>query len=194
MRGEQNTWQEAQTAALGSPPLARGTVAFDVILVSHDGITPACAGNRRSRLPNLAARWDHPRLRGEQFVAKLVSTLAPGSPPLARGTGQYIAVWAARYGITPACAGNRMAARRFQGGDEDHPRLRGEQETTLISAIQYLGSPPLARGTEYEGYKELIGRRITPACAGNRILINCHKLLIRDHPRLRGEQGLEENG
>ena len=53
-----------------------------------------------------------------------------------------------------------------------------------------LGSPPLARGTE--PCKRLMRglKRITPACAGNSALCRIFPPARRDHPRLRGEQGL----
>ena len=52
---------------LGSPPRVRGTVRLWALQVGNARITPACAGNRRSR-PPLKPPWrDHPRVCGEQL-------------------------------------------------------------------------------------------------------------------------------
>ena len=62
---------------------------------------------------------------------------APGSPPLARGTGQTYAEFAADIGITPACAGNSLVAFLMYARARDHPRLRGEQtkKRLVVSCI-----------------------------------------------------------
>ena len=66
--------------------------------------------------------------------------------------------------------------------------MRGEQIATLEEALNMLGSPPLARGTEGWFFDSQVLRRITPACAGNRDIIETHRVDAEDHPRLRGEQ------
>ena len=70
----------------------------------------------------------------------------------------------------------------------DHPRVCGEQLCSSKTAIASSGSPPRVRGTEqwHEFPPEAAG--ITPACAGNRLLV--HDLLpqLQDHPRVCGEQ------
>ena len=71
---------------------------------------------------------DHPRLRGEQFILTIRLAFTSGSPPLARGTGSVAALRSARAGITPACAGNSVAEIFQKPVEEDHPRLRGEQQ------------------------------------------------------------------
>ena len=66
--------------------------------------------------------------------------------------------------------------------------MRGEQTGNISTILRGVGSPPLARGTEYPVH---IGRAypgITPACAGNRPLRPFSAFFSRDHPRLRGEQ------
>ena len=151
-------------------------------------ITPACAGNREFVQALKHTGEDHPRLRGEQHAKFSGSPLSPGSPPLARGTDAFSRpVWC-KWGITPACAGNRMAALIDLVVQEDHPRLRGEQGCPYSRVARTIGSPPLARGTDTTAADRARGAGITPACAGNsrrRISIAC---TMGDHPRLRGEQ------
>ena len=151
------------------------------------GITPACAGNRLYRCSVSAGKWDHPRLRGEQFawyLAVWVMAGSPrlrgeqrmlggrdpqqmGSPPLARGTGPW-EWWIPRCcRITPACAGNSPTPHGIGSAKWDHPRLRGEQAELRKGGKMKTGSPPLARGTVAVFAITFPIPRITPACAGN---------------------------
>ena len=111
-----------------------------------------------------------------------------GSPPLARGTDYILFRYSCQAGITPACAGNRkppLGGIFYKG---DHPRLRGEQPDFFAKIEIFLGSPPLARGTEEAAEGSGILEGITPACAGNSARRSHPPGLLRDHPRLRGEQ------
>ena len=51
-----------------------------------------------------------------------------------------------------------------------------------------MGSPPLARGTEVIPTALANQIRITPACAGNSTTNAQIAFVLKDHPRLRGEQ------
>ena len=53
----------------GSPPLARGILMQCWGSQWEEGITPACAGNTRRWWGIDNTIWDHPRLRGEYFLA-----------------------------------------------------------------------------------------------------------------------------
>ena len=57
----------------------------------------------------------------------------------------------------------------------------------------YPGSPPLARGTDEFADQRRKHTRITPACAGNRQSARWCTLRRKDHPRLRGEQCLNNS-
>ena len=153
--------------ALGSPPLARGTVLFARAISCGDRITPACAGNSIPMKRSYVKVGDHPRLRGEQTAVHLFSFLRLGSPPLARGTAGDRRFFKPLPGITPACAGNRALPSAPADTTEDHPRLRGEQFDKVLQEKTEAGSPPLARGTAIASPLRLSMRRITPACAGN---------------------------
>ena len=50
-----------------------------------------------------------------------------------------------------------------------------------------LGSPPLARGILSSINSIVSGYGITPACAGNTKFVPVTQIVLRDHPRLRGE-------
>ena len=70
----------------------------------------------------------------------------------------------------------------------DHPRLRGEQPLRRLRKSASIGSPPLARGTVRSAVEDVNLAGITPACAGNSEKARRFSVLLRDHPRLRGEQ------
>ncbi len=91
----------------GSPPRVRGKDNHRCCGSFQRGITPACAGKRKKLSRNPVSRWDHPRVRGEKKLDKMLSKLDQGSPPRARGKGTGLAQWKGGAGITPACAGKR---------------------------------------------------------------------------------------
>ena len=65
--------------------------------------------------------------------------------------------------------------------------MRGEYYYKGFDKLHDEGSPPLARGILcYVPFVGTVGG-ITPACAGNTILIYGGVYVSRDHPRLRGE-------
>ena len=127
-------------------------------------------------------------MRGEQFIREKSASWLVGSPPLARGTGNVLLIYWQSNGITPACAGNRPYHFLHIHQHEDHPRLRGEQLSRSALDKTAQGSPPLARGTAGAVTVVVTAEGITPACAGNRAPVVKSAILIRDHPRLRGEQ------
>ena len=192
LRGEQSIMCCKSSARAGSPPLARGTVVAKAAYAVANGITPACAGNSTVSYYYLHVYWDHPRLRGEQRYIPTSRGFCRGSPPLARGTATFADGQDLKRGITPACAGNSSASISKRLFSKDHPRLRGEQLNQTAGEVSDRGSPPLARGTVlvYSAFMRCMG--ITPACAGNRIKILKEAFPVKDHPRLRGEQGFEK--
>ena len=188
LRGEQTVFSALCRRKMGSPPLARGTVDDGCAIVAQCGITPACAGNSYVCIIDAITGRDHPRLRGEQSSVDMPRMRREGSPPLARGTVRISSPSCMVYGITPACAGNRSSESYVRVRNRDHPRLRGEQYAGVENAGKWMGSPPLARGTEGVSAHASRRRRITPACAGNSAACTACISLGRDHPRLRGEQ------
>ena len=64
--GEQDDQRISCVEARGSPPRVRGTVAAPLNFRLVDGITPACAGNRRRSYFMTGLPPDHPRVCGEQ--------------------------------------------------------------------------------------------------------------------------------
>ena len=92
--------------------------------------------------------------------------------------------------ITPAYAGSSFLRILKCGFCMDHPRIRGEQSSSINWALVRPGSPPHTRGAA----KHMIGldacQRITPAYAGSRSIQPLRYCCAADHPRIRGEQRL----
>ena len=108
---------------------------------------------------------------GEQHFLYRIKWLMEGSPPRVRGTDPYLCQNYANTGITPACAGNSDAIGEVKPFEGDHPRVCGEQSYRLRRIWSQEGSPPRVRGTVVFPVLQDRKSRITPACAGNRILL-----------------------
>ena len=93
-------------------------------------------------------------------------------------------------GITPAYAGNTYRLVSFKCTNKDHPRLRGEHSTSIFNASSKMGSPPPTRGTLLKAFRQCSAYGITPAYAGNTLLLLLLLQAVGDHPRLRGEHAL----
>ena len=91
-----------------------------------------------------------------------------GSSPLARGKGKSAVAYTVANGIIPACAGKRSACGSVWYGLWDHPRLRGEKQNEMPTAVDDLGSSPLARGKVLDMDYTTLMEGIIPACAGKR--------------------------
>ena len=91
--------------------------------------------------------------------------------------------------ITPACAGNRCMRPCSAIGQEDHPRVCGEQGGKHRCRVSLHGSPPRVRGTGRSPAVRLAPWGITPACAGNSGREHGAAATCEDHPRVCGEQG-----
>ena len=76
----------------------------------------------------------------------------------------------------------------------DHPRIRGEHPPMRRRKYLLPGSSPHPRGTPNWGTNVVKGKGIIPASAGNTCSFHFFVLLVRDHPRIRGEHGLQRSG
>ena len=167
LRGEHPKTDNLGRMGNGSSPLARGTPRGRSGATPSWGIIPACAGNTLNA--SLTGMWlrDHPRLRGEHWMANSRLASCAGSSPLARGTHGVVVEDGRDLRIIPACAGNTTYKARPRTSTEDHPRLRGEHSVTVPSHSSSSGSSPLARGTRGWPESSWSGPWIIPACAGN---------------------------
>ena len=125
----------------------RGTLKVDTAQNVTAGITPAYAGNTRTKSGSIFCTRDHPRVCGEHFVIQPLAIVL--------------------FRITPAYAGNTTGARQSAWRTRDHPRVCGEHRHTHDAGEQSRGSPPRMRGTQQFTFHKLFFAGITPAYAGN---------------------------
>ena len=132
---------------------------------------------------------DHPRIRGEHFLARLgrVLKIQVGSSPHTRGAPVADARLQGRDGIIPAYAGSTHSRGAASAAPLDHPRIRGEHENRPEGEGHGGGSSPHTRGAR----RGLAGRRrflgIIPAYAGSTLGREFGEFAGQDHPRIRGE-------
>ena len=191
-RGEKRMMLVVVMPTSGSPPHARGKGHLFKVQINGLGITPARAGKSSRLCREIHLKLDHPRTRGEKDKLLIDQIGLEGSPPHARGKGVVTVPTVMVGGITPARAGKRYHLLAITDGNRDHPRTRGEKGNMDISAVVGQGSPPHARGKGTFSPTTYLGCRITPARAGKRWGKTCPPFPAQDHPRTRGEKGLQQ--
>ena len=127
-RGEHVATGRAAVSVPGSSPLARGTHTVVVAEVGGVGLIPARAGNTQNGLGAAKSISAHPRSRGEHPLI-MVAAVA----------------W---FRLIPARAGNTWVRKALPGRGAAHPRSRGEHRCRSSASAGYVGSSPLARGTQ----------------------------------------------
>ena len=70
----------------------------------------------------------------------------------------------------------------------DHPRVCGEQTSSMLVRKVHLGSSPRVRGADYHVGADRHHAGIIPACAGSSSSTLLGTSCPRDHPRVCGEQ------
>ena len=147
-RGEHTSPSAAASASFGSSPLARGTLAFIVIMPFLVRLIPARAGNTSLQRPTEKEATAHPRSCGEHNHRYTAAGAGFGSSPLARGTPQKGIALMCRGRLIPARAGNTQFSKLVHAAELAHPRSRGEHVLCLADEPGGGGSSPLARGTQ----------------------------------------------
>ena len=167
MRGE-NLFIVALSLRLsGSSPHARGKRACSPGSRDRLGLIPACAGKTPRHCTTSIPASAHPRMRGENWLARYCSNHNNGSSPHARGKRAMEQQNFATLGLIPACAGktsNPLAPNRFCGGSSPH-----------------------ARGKRFSGCLIRCSLGLIPACAGKTPRVKCLFINRTAHPRMRGE-------
>ena len=110
-----------------------------------------------------------------------------GSPPRVRGKHVRTSSDGIYEGITPACAGKTLSSSAASRFSRDHPRVCGENDFTIFSNDEGKGSPPRVRGKRGDTKEKHGCPGITPACAGKTCLHMRFGMIMRDHPRVCGE-------
>ena len=109
-------------------PRVCGEQIFSPLLKTEYGGSPPRVRGTANATPDIGAVLkDHPRVCGEQPDERITGRRLKGSPPRVRGTVPAPDFIRLRYGITPACAGNRAAQQGAHPPPVYHPRVCGEQ-------------------------------------------------------------------
>ena len=87
-------------------------------------------------------------MRGEQVMNEIPLMYYKGSSPHARGAERRRQAWGMLSRIIPACAGSSTQPIVAWGKNEDHPRMRGEQSSSVFFVVIIIGSSPHARGAD----------------------------------------------
>ena len=185
-RGVYPSHTTPSTVGRGSSPLARGLPGPGKPEWCWSGIIPARAGFTPAASGRCASAWDHPRSRGVYLSMLTTVVHLPGSSPLARGL--LISYWDEYYwtGIIPARAGFTPVRCVRRACVRDHPRSRGVYARARLTATEFDGSSPLARGLRLGRRKGLPRGRIIPARAGFTQSRPSRRRGRSDHPRSRG--------
>ena len=128
---------------------------------------------------------------GEKQASRFGSSSLIGSPPRVRGKVLCLLVLSEQRGITPACAGKRLALWGWLPPSWDHPRVCGEKKTMKRVNSRMKGSPPRVRGKGWRCGAGCCRRGITPACAGKSTPSYVYKGIEEDHPRVCGEKKIQ---
>ena len=151
----------------GEHPRVRGENLTQALGRSREAGTSPRARGKRVRRVSRRSRGEHPRVRGENQDGGRFTITGSGTSPRARGKRGNMdnEEWAERN--IPACAGKTGGNdidRRFWG---EHPRVRGENGSTIDTMTETEGTSPRARG--------------------KRFLAKLPGSLPKEHPRVRGE-------
>ena len=187
--GEKQKLNRTPMSAKGSPPRVRGKGFITLTYDDDHGITPACAGKRKTAKFMILWEEDHPRVCGEKSGLFRSNATGTGSPPRVRGKEYASTKITSRAGITPACAGKSVQLRLVcYTPFGDHPRVCGEKSRSGFHLCMLQGSPPRVRGKARSAPIQYVFTGITPACAGKRHSARSPVFLLRDHPRVCGEK------
>ena len=172
---------------LGSSPHTRGARRRHHRIQARRRIIPAYAGSTTSSPPPAVGHGDHPRIRGEHIgdwdtlgnIRRIIpayagSTIGSAAPAISGG-------------IIPAYAGSTWVSVTVSGLRPDHPRIRGEHLLDVCDYPPVIGSSPHTRGAPRPIRAWRGPDRIIPAYAGSTVVAGGSELLLRDHPRIRGE-------
>ena len=149
--------------------------------------TPAYAGKMIQAAEDVRLPTVHPRIRGEDLLALLLSQIRTGSPPHTRGRSEAAEPETLPRRFTPAYAG-KIGAIEVKGLREQvHPRIRGEDGGGAHQHRVLGGSPPHTRGRFAESLGTMFPEGFTPAYAGKILIRRRYERREGVHPRIRGE-------
>ena len=180
-------------AVCGSSPRPRGTAITSQSSAITNRFIPAFAGNRKPPDAAQITTSVHPRVRGEQIGIWARMRSPAGSSPRPRRTVPHRLVDVDMVRFIPASAGNSSDPFHRRCGGAVHPRVRGEKSPGRSMNVCGTGSSLRPRGTGAAGLGGGTDLRFIPASAGNRSPADADRRAAPVHPRVRGEQGIDND-
>ena len=187
MCGENSPPRCGATSTTGSSPRVRGKQQRSGLRSARAGLIPACAGKTFSSQIERPGGGAHPRVCGENPITWNKWRIIPGSSPRVRGKRRHSGDRGLPVRLIPACAGKtscRGSSSRCSGA---HPRVCGENNTTMFTALGRLGSSPRVRGKLPAPRVHVPAPGLIPACAGKTPTTSPSSDTERAHPRVCGE-------
>ena len=129
----------------------------------------------------------HPRVCGENYLHMNSMPQANGSSPRVRGKLAPRTRHRHPTRLIPACAGKTQDEERLVGVDAAHPRVCGENSSSMVSVASVAGSSPRVRGKRLRRLARHSRGRLIPACAGKTAPVPTLMVSSTAHPRVCGE-------
>ena len=164
--GENNTDFEYCGGTPGSSPRVRGKQRGCWKRCNSAGLIPACAGKTRAHQVIQDRCQAHPRVCGENTIAKKHRSFNDGSSPRVRGKQSVIISRFVSVGLIPACAGKTHGPNRVCHANRAHPRVCGENTSLKTLSVARDGSSPRVRGKPSVDAEPIRRSGLIPACAG----------------------------
>ena len=178
----------------GSSPRVRGKRFARPIINLPRRLIPACAGKTAAYLLLPVRDGAHPRVCGENIVARSKFKRHQGSSPRVRGKPRARRLSVRAFRLIPACAGKTSLPAFVTFSPEAHPRVCGENGLGAGQEPKTAGSSPRVRGKLRANRLAARLLRLIPACAGKTRHIWIRAGLRPAHPRVCGENRLGHAG
>ena len=185
--GENVIAEEAQVDAAGSSPRVRGKLPAHELNAAGQRLIPACAGKTAFTTSRWSSSRAHPRVCGENSRLARDIDIPLGSSPRVRGKRRTRSAWSASMRLIPACAGKTSVAGRPPRRHPAHPRVCGENSSSMVSVASGAGSSPRVRGKRLRRLARHSRGRLIPACAGKTSSELRRSRPTAAHPRVCGE-------
>ena len=127
---------------------------------------PAYAGKTYHQSGQQARVSEHPRVCGENNIAKGGRDIAGGTSPRMRGKPNHVSASGVGYRNIPAYAGKTLSWSHSTLSSEEHPRVCGENLVERLAQALGGGTSPRMRGKPLFPWLPIPSVRNIPAYAG----------------------------
>ena len=185
--GENDCLLCTQFRHAGSSPRVRGKRPMSIHKIKTAGLIPACAGKTRESAECASYVRAHPRVCGENGIARVMQITRYGSSPRVRGKRLPGRNGPCSGRLIPACAGKTPWPANYVPIKGAHPRVCGENGEASAKSRKSIGSSPRVRGKPLHLHVSHTVGRLIPACAGKTTSARSSLTSSKAHPRVCGE-------